>query len=264
VSLVPIDWTQMQGALDRGANRVAALLRTAPDRNARVKGLDWTVADLGAHLVNETERFERFGRGESQTLDDVAQINADEIATVTERDPAIQAGVFLDGHAKYMALAKQHSGEDNYVWFDSKMTWAEAAGIYLGELNIHAVDLARTQGQRAPIAKEDALNIAYGLLAILPDFVDKQKAVGFNGTFKLALRGGTPVLLTFTDGVMSVGRGRREGDAADCKISADPEAFLLVGYGRSSQWGPILRGKIFASGRKPWLGLKFNSLLIKP
>ena len=56
------------------------------------------------------------------------------------------------------------------------MTWAEAAGIYLGELNIHAVDLARTQGQKAPIAKEDALNVAYGLLAILPDFVDKQKA----------------------------------------------------------------------------------------
>ena len=72
------------------------------------------------------------------------------------------------------------------------------------------------------------------------------------------------MLLTFTDGVMSVGRGRREGDAADCTISADPEAFLLVGYGRSSQWGPILRGKIFASGRKPWLGLKFNSLLVKP
>jgi uncharacterized protein (TIGR03083 family) len=264
VSLVPIDWTQIRGGLDRGANRVAALLRTAPDPGARVKGLEWSVSDLGAHLVNEAERFERFGRGESQPLDDVAQANADEIATVSERDPAIQAGLFLDGHAKFMALAKQHSGEDAYVWWDSKMTWAEAAGIYLGELCIHAVDLARTQGQRAPIAKEDALNVAYGLLAILPDFVDKEAAKGFDGTFKLALRGGTPVLLSFTDGVMSVGRGRREGDAADCTISADPEAFLLVGYGRSSQWGPILRGKIFASGRKPWLGLKFNSLLVKP
>jgi uncharacterized protein (TIGR03083 family) len=254
----------MRAGLDRAANRVAALLRTAPDRNAKVKGLDWTVSDLGAHLVNETDRFERFGRGESQTLDDVARTNADEIATVTERDPALQAAMFLDGHARYMAAAKQHDGEDDYVWFDSKMTWAEAAGIYLGELNIHAVDLARTQGQKAPIAKEDALNVAYGLLPILPGFVDKERARGFNGTFKLALRGGTPLLLTFTDGEMSVGRARREGDSADCTISADPEAFLLVGYGRASQWGPILRGKIFASGRKPWLGLKFNSLLVKP
>ena len=264
MSLVPIDWTQIRGGLDRGANRVAALLRTAPDRDAPVKGLDWTVADLGAHLVNVTERFERFGRGESQPLDDVAKTNAEEISTVTERDPALQAGLFLDGHARYMALAKQHEGTDDYVWFDSKMTWAEAAGIYFGELCVHAVDLARTQGQKAPIAKEDALNVAYGITAILPDFVDKEKAVGFDGTFKLALRGGTPLLLTFTNGVMSVGRARREGDSADCTISADPEAFLLVGYGRSSRWGPILRGKLFASGRKPWLGLKFNSLLVKP
>ncbi len=264
MSLVPIDWTQIRAGLDRAANRIGALLRTAPDRDTRVKGLDWTVADLGAHLVNETDRFERFGRGESQPLDDVPQTNADEIATVTERDPALQAALFLEGHAKYMALAKEHQGTDPYTWFDSKMEWAEAAGIYLGELCIHAVDLARTQGQKAPIAKEDALNIAYGLLPILPNFVDKERANGFNGTFKLALRGGTPLLLTFTDGVMSVGRARREADSADCKISADPEAFLLVGYGRTSQWGPIVRGKLFASGRKPWLGLKFNSLLVKP
>ena len=254
----------MRAALDRGANRIAALLRTAPDRDAKVKGLDWSVADLGAHLVTETDRFERFGRGESQPLGDVAQTNADELAAITERDPALQAGLFLDGHARYMALAKQHEGTDPYVWYDTKMEWAEAAGIYLGELCIHAVDLARTQGQRAPISRDDALNVAWGLLPILPSFVDREKARGFNGTYKLSLRGGTPLLLTFTDGELSVGRARREADSADCTISADPEAFLLVGYGRTSQWGPILRGKIFASGRKPWLGLKFNSLLVKP
>jgi uncharacterized protein (TIGR03083 family) len=264
VSLVPIDWTQMRAALDRGANRVAALLRTAPDRNARVKGLEWSVADLGAHIVDEAERFERFGRGNSQPLGDVARVNADGIATVTERDPALQAGLFLENHARYMALAKEHQGTDPYVWFDTKLEWAEAAGIYLGELCIHALDLARTQGLKAPIAREDALNVAYGLLPILPSFVDKETAQGFSGTFKLALRGGTPLLLTFTDGELSVGRARREADSADCTISADPEAFLLVGYGRASQWGPILHGKIFASGRKPWLGLRFSSLLMNP
>lgn len=254
----------MRAALDRGANRVAALLRTAPDRERRVKGLVWTVSDLGAHLITEAQRFERFGRGESKPLDDVARTNADDIATITERDPALQAGLFLDEHAKYMALAKQQQGTDPYVWFDKKLDWAEAAGIYLGELNIHALDLARTQGMKAPITRDDALSVAYGLLPILPDFIDRDRARGFRATYKLALRGGVPLLLTFEDGQLFVSQARREADSADCTISADPETFLLVGYGRTSQWGPILRGKIFASGRKPWLGLKFGWLLVKP
>jgi hypothetical protein len=38
-------------------------------------------------------------------------------------------------------------------------------------------------------------------------------------------------------------------------------AYLLVGYGRCGQWSSILRGKIVAGGRKPWLGLKFGRLL---
>ena len=264
MGVVPIDWAQMQAALDRAAERVAGLLRATPDGNVRVSGLEWSVSDLGAHLINEADRFERFGRGESQVLGDVAQVNADEIASVTERDPAKQADLFLASHSKYMAAAREHAGTDPYVWFDTKMEWAEAAGVSLGELNIHAVDLARTLGRRVKIERADAINIAYGLLRILPSFVDRQKARGFTGTFKLKLRGAAPVLLKFENGELTVGGGRREADSADCTISADPEAFLLVGYGRTSQWGAILRGKLFASGRNPWLGLKFNSLLVKP
>ncbi len=47
-------------------------------------------------------------------------------------------------------------------------------------------------------------------------------------------------------------------------ISADPVAFLLVGYGRTGQWGQIIRGKLVASGRKPWLGFGFGKLLTSP
>jgi hypothetical protein len=41
-------------------------------------------------------------------------------------------------------------------------------------------------------------------------------------------------------------------------------AFLLVGYGRIAQWGPMLRGQLRAGGRKPWLGFKFNRLTVSP
>jgi hypothetical protein len=51
------------------------------------------------------------------------------------------------------------------------------------------------------------------------------------------------------------------GHPPDCWIYADPAAFLLVGYGRTGQWGQILRGRLLAGGRKPWLALRFANLL---
>jgi hypothetical protein len=50
----------------------------------------------------------------------------------------------------------------------------------------------------------------------------------------------------------------------DCRISADPAAFLLVGYGRINQWGPVARGKLLAWGRRPWKGFAFATYLRNP
>jgi hypothetical protein len=41
-------------------------------------------------------------------------------------------------------------------------------------------------------------------------------------------------------------------------------AFLIVAYGRGSQWPPILRGKITAWGRKPWRVFGLTRLLVNP
>ncbi len=262
MSLVPIDWTAMLRSLDRAARRVADLLRSAPDGDAKVAGLDWTVSELGAHLINEAGRFERFARGKSEPLGDVAQYNADEIATITERNPAKQADTFLAEHAKYMDFAKQHDGNEASVWFEVELELAEAAGIYLGELSVHAVDIARTIGSKVKIPREDALLVAAGLVTILPGFVDPEATLGFFGSYTLKLRGGPSIVLRFTDGTLVV--EAKNGERTDCTINADPEAFLLVGYGRLPQYKPIVTGKLIAAGRKPWLGLKFGSLLVNP
>jgi hypothetical protein len=39
---------------------------------------------------------------------------------------------------------------------------------------------------------------------------------------------------------------------------------ILVFYGRVGQWGQVLKGRMISWGRKPWLGLKFKSLIIDP
>ena len=54
------------------------------------------------------------------------------------------------------------------------------------------------------------------------------------------------------------------GVRADCTITADPVEFLLLGYGRIPQWSPVIRGKLRPGGRKPWLAMKFGTLLSSP
>jgi hypothetical protein len=41
-------------------------------------------------------------------------------------------------------------------------------------------------------------------------------------------------------------------------------AFLLVGLGRVPQFSQLLRGKLRAGGRKPWLATTFGTLLASP
>jgi len=54
------------------------------------------------------------------------------------------------------------------------------------------------------------------------------------------------------------------GEKADCVITADPVTFLLLGLGRVPQLPQILRGRLRAGGRKPWLAAKFGTLLASP
>ena len=66
----------------------------------------------------------------------------------------------------------------------------------------------------------------------------------------------------FDDGRLTIEPLGQQG--VDCQISADPVAMMLVFYGRVGQLGQVMKGKMVSWGRKPWLGLKFKSLIIEP
>jgi hypothetical protein len=69
-------------------------------------------------------------------------------------------------------------------------------------------------------------------------------------------------VLHFDDGDLTV--EPEPSGRVDCHLSADPVAFMLVGWGRIGQGPAILKGQLLAWGRKPWLGLKLRSLLRNP
>ena len=131
-------------------------------------------------------------------------------------------------------------------------------GIYLGELLLHGRDVARAAGRRWPITPSQATMIFEGATAVAHGFLDEKKVRGLRVTYEVRLRGGPRLTFAFTDGALTVTPG--SAPRADCRVSADPLAVVLVIYKRSSQWAQIAQGKLMAFGRKPWLAFRFASL----
>ena len=79
---------------------------------------------------------------------------------------------------------------------------------------------------------------------------------------RLRVRDGPELGLTFAGGTLTVGPcGTRRPDVT---VLADPVAFLLVAYGRTSQWSAMATGKLLAWGRRPWLAVRLTSYLVRP
>jgi hypothetical protein len=138
----------------------------------------------------------------------------------------------------------------------------------LNEAVMHGRDIAKADGRHWPIKAHHARLVFDGF--IWPVFgglgsramVDQKAAAGVRAVYDIRIRGGGQYRLTFDDGELVIeppSAGR-----VDCHISADAVAFLLVAWGRQSQWEAIAKGKLLAWGRKPWLGLRFRSLLRNP
>ncbi|PLS75250.1 MAG: hypothetical protein CYG61_08240 [Actinobacteria bacterium] len=98
---------------------------------------------------------------------------------------------------------------------------------------------------------------------MLPLALDPVAARGKRVTYDVRVRGGPQFSVRVADGAATVEPGA-PGGTVDCHLSVDPVAFLLVGYGRVSQWGPIAKGAMVAWGRRPWLGLQFKALFVNP
>ena len=124
----------------------------------------------------------------------------------------------------------------------------------LGEFEIHGRDIARALGHRWTIAPAHARLILDGAAPVMPGLVNPATAAGHTATYELRIRGGTTHFWAFRDGQFSIVDELRRPDVV---LSADPVACLLVFYGRRSQWPEILRGRMLAWGRRPWLAVSF-------
>jgi hypothetical protein len=126
------------------------------------------------------------------------------------------------------------------------------------EALVHGHDLALAAGMSSKPPATEASVILANLTTLLPHYVNRDVAAGFDGVYDLRTKVGDRRIMAFRDGLLRVTTDPR---SADCVIWTDAYTFLLIGYGRVGLVKAALTGKVLAWGRKPWLALKLPDLI---
>jgi putative sterol carrier protein len=267
---------QARAALANAVARSTQLWRSIADSAAPVPGLTWTAGQTAAHVVGDmreyTEALTRHVNGDHAAIDIPdgsparvrTGVNDRHLVDVSERDPRRLADMLEETAASYLAVASaidtsQHVAiltADGLVLEPAVMTC-----LLLGEQLVHGLDIARAAHQSWSVSRDDALLVIPAVLSLAPKYLRPSRTEKLNVSFELHMRGGRRYRMAITDGTGVV---TAAGEKADCVITADPVTFLLIGFGRVSQFPVLLRGKLRAGGRKPWLAAKFGTLLASP
>lgn len=260
-----IDLGPAAGSLAVAGRRLVEMLRAVPDPAAPVEGMRWTVGELTAHLAARTELFAGYLAGTARPEGAIS-----EIAAHNERQIRELADVPFDTHVELIAASvsafvettKGRLGTDPYPWYSGLVVdVATGTGFALAEVLVHGYDVARSIGKRWRISADDARMIARASLVLAPHYVDPQATRGQHVTHRLLVRGGPRVRVRIDDGTASL----EESDGpADCTIRAEPVAFVLLSFGRTSRWRAAARGRLLATGRRPWKALAFSRSFLRP
>jgi uncharacterized protein (TIGR03083 family) len=266
-------WEAIGGA----AARFTALLRET-DIERPVRGTKWTVAETAAHVSVVLGGFSAAIAGDPQLLTPeqyieanfptrLAATNAATIAMVDHVDAGRLADLITDGAQRLLELAAAADPESecDTPWYGPGRTRTVdcLTALALGELTVHGYDIATAAGRRWAISHADAKLILGTVCPNMSPLVVRPGA-GRRApvAYEIRLRGNGPrYVIQVADGDAKV---RAAGGPVDCVISADPVTFLLLVYGRMPLGRALLCGGILASGRRPWLGLRYKKLFFNP
>ena len=265
-----VDWAAARRAVALAGPRLTAMLRSATRPDAPALG-EWDVTQLAAHVSHAADTVSAMTRGGGNLIPDISGL-----ATLTGvmvagegRRPLGELADRIDATVATFLTAMEEgatTGDSSHAWLvqGTEMPLSMLTCHLLNELTVHGLDLARALGVPWPIDKGHAALVVQGFVfpalhTLGRDMVVPEKAGNVRARFEVRLRGDARAWLHFSDGSLSV-EGAPKGPV-DCHLSVDPAAFLLVSWGRTSQWSAIARGQLLAWGRKPWLGMQMRSWL---
>ena len=252
-------------AIGRAGRRLADLLANLDEPDRGVRGLEWTLGELVAHVAARSGRFAAYLSGAAVPEGEIAGIaeeNRRDVRDRRERPLADLVEELRSSVSSFVATTHGKLGADPLPWYSGvTLDVATASGLLLGELIVHGYDAAVTLGRPWPIAGNDARTVVRAMATLAPRYVDPDATRGDRTTYRLVVRGGPEFRVRVEDGTASIEPA--EGDA-DCTIRAEPSALVLVLYGRITRWRGVARGRFFATGRRPWRALRFARSFLPP
>jgi hypothetical protein len=260
-------------ALSAVVPRLTALIRSIKQPAAPALG-EWNVADVAVHLANAWETLPVLASGERESplqhVDELSGLTTAMVRSETRPDLAGVADRIDAAAAAFLTAAQARATDTTTPWLVEgiQASTPTFACHLLNESLIHGYDIAHAE--RAPWS----IPSAYAALAltgfVFPmvgsldarAMVNQEKAAGVRASYEIHIRGFDRVFLSFDDGALRVEPVALR--RVDCHVSADPAALFLVMWGRVNQWSEVLRGRLFAWGRKPWLGPRLRTMVRNP
>lgn len=264
-----MDLSAILPRLEGATNRVVELLRTVKRPDTPAIG-EWSAAEVAAHLSHVYAGDARALREEPMGIEGnpltggartVSEMNAALLQADPERDLGRLAARISASSTALVDAARAAGEAEAHSWLGGIKLPASAIVCHLlSEALLHGMDIARAEGQPWEISRTDALLVLerflFPLLTAIPRAPASAGASGRRGgSFEIRLRGGGRHTIALRgDGLTLTEDGNR---VHDCHISADPVAFLLVGWRRVPRLRAIVTGGVIAWGRRPWLMRRF-------
>lgn len=288
VSVSTAQWQQSQSALHDEVDRVTTLMRSITDPRTHAVG-GWNISEVAMHLSQnwmlvpglarqDVSRYKAVVPGISEVAGnsmipdmwDNADMNARALRSDAERSLAVLADRIEERAQEFFNECAGHLPDEPRPWIVEGTTVPLSALTcnLLNETIMHGYDMARAAGRKWRIEPAHAAMVIQQFFVPVIQtndprtFVNADNAAGLQATYQLHLRGGGRLNWIFDDGSLMVEEPSTQ--PIDCHILADPAAFFMVFWERQSQWNAIAKGQLLAWGRKPWLGLKFRSLMRSP
>lgn len=269
-ALPEVDTAAARSAVAAMGERVSSLLRSIDHPTAAAVG-EWDLTDVAVHVTHVLEAVTAVARGGGPLFTHIGELEGLTRVLVrgeSERDLRFLADRLRANVAAFLDVTAAE-GPGPRTWFadGTQMPMSGLLCHVLNELVVHGRDIAVADGKPWPIERSHAALVVSGFFFFAwanlgSTLVDQKAAAGVRARFDVRVRGGGRAVMSFDDGNLEV-TGTPSGPV-DVHLSVDPAAFLLVAWGRKSQWGPIARGQLLAWGRRPWLGLRLRSLMINP
>lgn len=262
------DWpAPVFDAVHAVAEDIATLLRPCGDASVPIPDALWTVGEAAAHLAMANELMAELAAGRAApygdgTPDSLAAANAASLAAFPERDPGVLADDIVRHARAFTAAAADRPPREPVVTPLGPMDLATLASYLLTHMLGHGYDIARALRRPHMIDRARVDLTLPFLLTAMDRVVDPVTAAGHNARYLVRVRGCSDFTVAFARGTATVGTG--PAPRPDCVISVEPVTFLLLALGRRTATGAMLRGKVWAQGRRPWLAPGFPALFTAP